>query len=277
LFSVWSLRRLLLLVPVVFLFACQREGKLPEDIPTPIRSLDELATAQVMTANAPPEGFRGPVTFPFIDENLPNVPNWRAEVLMRFNGVYASTPRPAIAETRATLWYNDLGPERRVVIEGEGALFGQEEATMTLEGVRLAEDAFLVRENTCVGQAEGTAQVADLRAGELIGGVTNAVTRGVNAIINGEQVWRYDFAPEDLNLPQLDFREDSRIVAMNGELWVAPEHDAVIRYYLLLNVENVIVRLDSSETPLPVSGDLVIRYDVFDIGINPNITQPFGC
>lgn len=277
----------LLLATLLLLAACRREGQTLDDIPTTIPSLDNLATSEFMTANAPPEGFPATVAFSLVDTNLTRVPNWRAEVFMSFNGVYAGTPRPAIAQTQAMIWYNELGPERRVVVQRDGVLFGQEApngdapnseaAPIAIEGVRLADDTFLVRDNVCVGQVEGAAVVADLRAGELIGGVAQATTSGINATINGERVWRYDFQTENLNLPQLELRENSRITEMSGELWVAPEHNAVIRYYLRLNLENVIILLDPSETPLPVSGEMVIRYDIYDIGINPNITQPFGC
>ncbi len=259
------------------LAGCNRQGQLPEDIPTRVSSLDDLATAQFMTANAPPEGFRDPVAFPLIDANLNALSNWRYEAFMSFDGVFARTDRRVNADTRLTVWFNDLGPERRALVQGTGDLFGHAEATR-IEGVRLGGDTFLLRDEVCLSDAgDDAALVADLRAGALIGGVTAATSNGLNAIINGEQVWQYAFSPAELNLPQVAFGEGGRISEMRGELWIAPAHNAVIRFYVTMQVENALILLDTAETRLPVSGQLLIRYDLYDIGLNPNITQPFGC
>lgn len=267
---------LLLLVCLFALSACQFSRN-NDPLPTQVPSLDALATSQFMTRNAPPEGFRETVSFPMIDDRLTNVSNWRYELVLSFDGTYTGTPRPVSAETRMKVWFNDLGPERRVVIEGEGELFGQEEG-IVIEAVRLGTNTFLIRDGTCLGEAGGDAAlVADIRAGTLVGGVIRGVPPGHNATINGEQVWRYDFTINDLNLPQLDFGTQGRILDMRGELWVAPEHNTVIRYYLTLEIENVLIRLSAAENPLPVSGLLVVQYELYDIGKNPNITKPFGC
>jgi hypothetical protein len=58
-----------------------------------------------------------------------------------------------------------------------------------------------------------------------------------------------------------------------GEIWVAPEHNVVVRFYVTLNVQNAIV----FDRQLPVTGQVIIRYDLFDIGVVPNISIPFGC
>jgi hypothetical protein len=95
----------------------------------------------------------------------------------------------------------------------------------------------------------------------------------VRAVINGEEVWRYTFSAEELSLPQIQIGDDGHVTLLGGELWVAPAREAVIRYYANLDVENVIL-LDST---LPVTGQIIIRYDLYEIGVDPNITQPFGC
>lgn len=266
-----------LLLVVMLLAACRERGKTLDDVPTRIPSVDALATADMLTANAPPPGYRESVSFPQVDDNLPRLESWRYEVLMAFDGVFAGTPRPVTGRTTAQVWFRQLGPTRRVVIEGEGELVAQEEGVV-LEGVRLGSDTFLVRDNTCLGDAGGDAAVlADLRAGDLIGGVTEAIPAGAKGTINGEEVWRYDFTQEELVLPQIDLGDRGSIIAMSGELWVAPEHDAVIRFYLTLNVENAFVfNLDDPDA-LPVTGTVTLRYDLYDIGVDPNITQPFGC
>lgn len=271
------------------LVACDREGQALEDLPTPIVNLDDLATADFMTENAPPEGYRTSVVFERIDANLAGLSNWRYTVDLEFSGVFAGTSRPVDAETRAEVWYNNLGPERRVVVQGRGELFGQfsepapltdaeVDQSLTLEGVRLGGDTFLVRDGVCLGDAEGAAAlVADLRAGDLIGGVDRVATVGINTTINNVRVWRYEFDQGDLILPQIAFAQGGGIRGMRGELWIAPEHNAVIRYYVTLDVENALILLNTAEANLPVTGQIIIRYDVFDIGVNPNITQPFGC
>lgn len=260
---------------ILFLLVLAACDTTPEPIPTRVTSLDALATSEFMTANAPPEGYRGALAFPAVDEGLVDLPSWRSVTTMAFEGVFARTTREVDAEIRVQTWFTADGFERRVVVEGRGDLFGQEEG-ITIEGVRLGSDAFLVRDNVCVGQ-ENAALVADLRAGSLIGGVSNAVPNGVNAIINGEQVWQYAFAPDDLVLPQVTFAEGGGMTDMRGELWFAPAREAVMRFYVTMQVENAIILLDDSETRLPVTGQLLIRYDLQDIGGDPNITQPFGC
>ena len=63
------------------------------------------------------------------------------------------------------------------------------------------------------------------------------------------------------------------MLSASGELWFAPERNAVIRYYLNLELENVAL-LDSDA---PVTGTLLLRYDLYDIGVLPNLSVPFGC
>jgi hypothetical protein len=263
-----------LLLVILLSAACRARGLTPEDIPTRVPSIDALATAQIMTQNAPPEGYRETISFPQIDAGLTMLPNWRYEVLLEFEGVFARTPRQVSASTSAEVYFNQLGTQRRVVIQGHGELFGQQEEGVTLEGVRLGSDTFLVRDNVCLGDAGGAAATAaDLRAGELIGGIIQGVPDGARAVINGEEVWRYAFGAQELSLPQIQTGDDGHVTLLSGELWVAPSREAVIRYYANLDVENAIL-LDST---LPVTGQVIIRYDLYDIGIDPNITQPFGC
>lgn len=259
----------------LLLTACRERGKTPDDLPTRIPSFEAVATSTFMTQNAPPPGFRETLAFARIDDNLPTLPNWRYEVLLQFDGVFSRTPRQVSASSKATVWYNQLGQQRRVVLEGAGELFGLASDTL-LEGVRLGGDTFLVRDHVCAGQGgEQTAVLADLSAGDLIGGVQNATPDGHRAVINGQDVWRYTFTLDDLTLPQIQTGADSLIVMTGGEMWVAPEHHAVIRFYVNLDVQNILLRLVDSS--LPLTGTLILRYDLYDIGIDPNITLPYGC
>jgi hypothetical protein len=262
----------LLILLVFMLAACNgRRGQRLEDLPTPA-SIDALATAQVMTQNAPPPGFRESVSFPQVDAGLTELPGWRYLVQLEFDGVFARTPRQTTATASAEVWFNQVGSARRVVVQTSGELIGQTEDTV-YEAVRLGPDAFLVRDGVCLdGAVEDAQAAADLRAGTLVGGVEHATPTGVRATLNGEEAWQYTFNPEDLNLPSIRLDNDGRMSA-TGELWVAPEHNVVVRFYVNLEVENAFI----FDRQLPVSGQVLLRYDLFDIGIVPNIAVPFGC
>lgn len=260
---------------LLILTACGSRGQTLDDIPTRIPSVDSLATSVALTENAPPEGFRDSVAFPQIDDNLQFLSHWHSEAYFSFEGVFSRTPRQIDAETTSFTWYTRTGNQRRVVLSGAGELFGDQEGE-TLEGVRLGSDTFLLRDGVCLDNVdEAAAAVADLPASAIIGGVNYAVPAGEKRIINGEEVWRYTFTLENVSLPLLRMGDNAQITSMLGELWVAPEHNAVIRYYLNLEVDNVVLQV--VDNALPVSGQLILRYDLYDIGINPNITQPFGC
>ncbi|MDX2076436.1 MAG: hypothetical protein SFZ02_08415 [bacterium] len=261
---------------LALLVGCTPRGQTPADLPTRIPSVDALETAVIQTQNAPPVPFNNGVTFPMIDDNLPLLPNWRYEATMRFTGVFSNTPRPVEFEAGLQVWFNQLGNQRRTVISGVGELFGEADGTV-LEGVRLGQKTFIVRENTCLTdiQDELAPLVADLRAGDLLGGVTFATPGASKGVLNGEEVWRFDITADQLVMPQVQLGEFGRIITMTGELWIAPSRNAVIRYYVNLDVENVLITLFDST--LPLTGQLFLRYDLNAIGENPNITTPTGC
>lgn len=262
----------LLLIPLT---ACTgRRGQSLDDLPTraSFDTLQDAATADFLTENAPPPGFRESVAFPQIDANLEALPGWHYTVTLQFDGVFARTPREAQASAQADVWFNQLGSARRVVVETVGELLGVDE-NLVYEAVRLGPDAFLVRDGVCLSNAGADAETAaDLRAGALVGGVEQATPTGRRAVINGAEVWEYRFDTADLNLPAIRIEDDGRIAA-TGELWVAPEHNAVVRFYVNLDVENAYI----FDRQLPVSGQVIQRYDLYDIGTAANISVPFGC
>ena len=267
---------------LMLLNACNRDTAPPPVLPTEIDSPAQAGTEIFQTQNAPPVGFREPLTFSSIDANLELLPNWRYEMTMDFTGVFAGTPREAQVTTRVEVSYNQLDTSRRVIVQAEGILVGEEQQeAIQREGVRLGPDTFLVpRDNTCQTDAgEDAVTLADFRVSDLIGGVNLARSTSINGVINGEDVWRYEFTADDLNLLGVRMGSNSRIVNLSGELWVSAQHNAVIRYWLTMDVESVVVSVlsENPDSALPVTGQIIIRYDVFDIGINPNISQPFGC
>ncbi len=263
-----------LLLIVVFTACNQSTGDAP--IPTLVTP-NARATEIVLTQNAPPEGF-GVVNFPLIDDQLEKLSGWRYELRMAFDGVFSRTPRQTSAVIETEVSFNQLGSARRVVLSTEGDLFGQPEP-VSYEAVRLGPDTFLVRDNTCLTSDDGDfAAAADLTAGDLVGGVQEAVASGIpQQIINNEEVWRYDVLLDELVLPNIQLRENSEILSFAGELWVSPEHEVAVRYYLNVEVEDAIVFANLVENTLPVTGRVTIRYDLFGIGDVPNLSVPFGC
>ncbi len=262
------LRGLVALWLIGLLSACTADDN---PLPTLARP-DQLPTDIALTENAPPAGFDS-VSFPRIDDNLRALPGWRYEMTLRFDGVFARTPRETHLLTQADVRYNQVASARRVVATVDNDLQGEGDPVQ-YEAVRLGPDAFLVRDEGCLSNAAQDARLAaDLSAGELLGGVQQAETAAQKAVINSEEVWRYAFDERDMVLPNVTFGDGSRILSMTGELWVAPQHNAVVRYYVNLEVENITL-LDSA---LPVSGTLLLRYDLYDVGDVPNISVPFGC
>jgi hypothetical protein len=260
---------------LILLIGCTDRGQTPADLPTRIPSVSALETAVVQTQNAPPVPFNMGVSFPMVDDNLPLLTNWRYDATLRFVGVFANTPRPVEFEARLEVWFNQVGNQRRTVISGIGELFGEVDGVV-LEGVRLGQRTFIVRDGVCRtdAQDELAPLVADIRAGELLGGVMLATPGASKGILNGEEAWRFDITPDQLILPQVQL-DGGRIISMTSELWVAPSRNAVVRYYANIDVENVLITLFDSA--LPLTGQLILRYDLHDIGKNPNITRPTGC
>lgn len=270
------MKRLLWLVPLLTLIASAActtpRGLGPQDIPT-LASLDDLATALPLTQNAPPAPFNGTLTtFANVDNTLPSLAGWRYLVQLDFEGVFADTPRQASASARAEVWFNQLASARRTSISTSGGLIGLEEDASS-EAVRLGPDTFLVRNGTCIRNTPDATTAADLRAGELVGGVSRATPGGRRAVINGEEVYLYTFAPKDLILPSIRIGDGGAYTVTGGELWISPANNAVVRFYLNLDVQNVVI----FDRPLPVSGQIWMRYDLYDVGEAANITTPFGC
>ena len=114
---------------------------------------------------------------------------------------------------------------------------------------------------------------ADLRAGDLVGGVKTATPGGRKAVINGQDVYLYTFTQDDLVLSSIRPADGGSVTLESGELWIAPTENAAVRFYLNLNVNNVIL----FDRQLPVSGLVRLRYDLYDVGTAFNITVPFGC
>ncbi len=257
-----------ILVCVLLLAGCNR-GQTIADIPTPA-SIEGLATANALTAVAPPEGFRDSVSFPEVDANLQQLRGGRYLVTLEFNGVFTSTPRTTSARATAEVWFNQSG-SRRVVVDITGELLGKTDNNF--EGVRLGNDSFLVQNKECVNAGPDAVTAAGLRAGTLVGGAKKAIPAGEKATLNGQEAFKYNFTSAELNLPSIKLSDGGTVEATGGELWVAPSLNAVIRFYVNLNVTNAII----FDRALPVDGQVILRYDLYDVGQLTNIAVPNGC
>jgi hypothetical protein len=262
-----------LLIFILALAACNgRRGQSLEDLPTPA-SADAVGTAIVLTENAPPADLGETVSFPEVDRGLNELAGWRYIVHLEFEGVFARTPRETSAEANAEVWFNQVASARRVMVETAGELLGREE-DIAYEAVKLGPDAFLLRDNVCLSNTGTDAQTAaDLRAGTLVGGVQTATSASQRAVMNGLEAWKYSFDQSTLNLPSIRLADGGKITLAGGELWVAPEQNVVPRFYVNLDVENAYI----FDRTLPVTGQVIMRYDLYDVGVAPNITVPFGC
>lgn len=254
---------------VLLLVGCQQTA-ITDPLPT-VAEPSSLATSISLTENAPPEGYET-VSFPRIDANTERLSGWRAEMFFQLEGVFARTSRETTASTQASITYDQVGSARRVVAVRDLSL-ADDAAPLALEAVRLGEDTFLVRDDRCATNVPDGELLADLSAGDLLGGVQSATSAARTEMINGEQVWLYRFLPEDLVLPNITLGEDGRLLSVSGDMWVSPTHDAVVRFNLTLEVENATI----FEQDLPISGTISMQYDLYEIGTVPNLSIPNGC
>lgn len=263
-------RLLMLIVCLIFGLAGCNRGQNIADIPTPA-SIESLATAKALTAVAPPEGFRDAISFPEVDANLQRLIGGRYLVTLEFNGVFTGTPRATSANATAEVWFNQSGGARRVVVSITGELLGKTD--MSFEGVRLGNDSFLVQNKECLSGGPDAVTAAGLRAGTLVGGAKQAIPAGEKATLNGQEAFKYNFTSVDLNLPSIKLSDGGSAEATGGELWVSPTLNAVIRFYVNLNVKNAVI----FDRALPVDGQVIVRYDLYDVGQITNIAVPNGC
>jgi hypothetical protein len=262
-------------LPLIFIMAllagCGGTGPAtPLPLPTLITP-ERYATDVFLTQNAPPPGF-GVVAYPAIDAGLEQVNGWHAQAEVVFEGVVDATGEPASGMWTIDIWYDRISLGRRVVYVQRSSGMGQA-PEVAFEAVRLGDDAFMVTEALCIARGDDEARsAAALQVGELFG-VANASATGHQAVINGQPVWGYDFDMEDILLRNVSFADGGGIQGWTGELWVAPDPGAVIRYYMTLDLTNALV-FGGEQT---LSGALLIRYDLLDVGSAPAIAIPFGC
>ncbi len=268
------LTRSLIILTLPFMFSACRERLSPDQIPTQADFV-ALATALPLTQNAPPPPFDGEVSrFENIDNGLNELAGGRYVVQLNFDGVYAGTERSADASAGAEIQFDQLSSARRVQVTTEGSLINRDASAASYEAVQLGPDAFLVRDGVCTtGNSESAQAAAELSAGALIGGASPVQPAGRRATINGEEVYLFTFDQDALNFPAVRLGDNGRMTIESAEMWISPVRGAVIRYYMNLFVENTIV-FNLSQ---PVTGNITVRYDAYELGAPVNITVPFGC
>lgn len=244
------------------------------DQPVPTQaSVEGFQTAEFLTANAPPTGF-DEVSFALIDANLENIPYARYLVNVSFDGVYSDTRAPVQSNMRMEVWKNDLDAARHVILRfsDDGVLSG---AGGNIDAVRISNTYFMLNPNGVCETGEATvAPLANLTAGQVIGGVSTAGPTWRREVINEQQAWQYGFAPTDISFPAFQTTvQTSALDPIGGEMWVAPQFGVVVRYTVELNVHRVILLFGNRE----VTGRVRYQYDVYDIGVEPNISVPNGC
>lgn len=254
------------------LAACQVAEPAPEPLPTLV-DIAALPTTDFLTQNAPPVGF-DEVSFDPLDRALGERLGWAYTIVGEFEGTFVDTGEPAEGDFTLQVWADELGEARRAIFEIEGLALAQQEF-VRLEGVRLSNDTYVVDINgQCSPGDEGSSVVADLSAGQLIGGVARATPTGHRDTIDDVPVWQYTFAPEVLRLATIRGEPDSAI-SVEADLWIAPGVNAVARFEASVEVANA--RVLTSERA--VSGTLFLRYDLdlTQIDTRPNISIPHGC
>jgi hypothetical protein len=269
-----------ILLIVMAIAGCTSSNSDSGVVPT-IASLDTLPTALFLTENAPPPGF-GVVNFDPIDFHLSEHQGWTYQVTGSFEGTFDDSGQPAQGQFDVQVQSNEPGQQRRVVLQVQGSAFLQDAALLRLEGVRWSNDYYLVDVNgRCTvdqgGQMGGSA-IGDLSAGQLIGGVKQAVPTGHRMDIAGIPAWQYTFAREDMRVPAIHQGPNST-VALEADLWIAPQINAVLTYEVKATVQKVHILWVDQATASPVSGTLSLRYEltVSQLDVLPNISVPHGC
>lgn len=240
-------------------------------------SLEIAQTVAFVTQNAPPVGFDQGVRFAPIDRNLEALPHWHTQLIIRFEGFFAGSTQAISGTLRADIFSNQVSGERRVVLRAEGDAFALAEGR-NVEGVRLGNTFYFVDQNgacSVVTDDPNRRRVAELRIGDLIGGVRFAQHTYGRKTERNMALWQYGFVPSEIDLPLITPTQGGTISVLSGDLWIAPSLNAVADYTLTLRLESALVPIFQGNKQL--SGTLTIIYSLLESGTLYNIAIPFGC
>lgn len=250
------------------------------DAPLPtVVDLTQLPTSRFLTENAPPAGW-GTLALDPIERHLPEFhQGWTYTVRGSFEGMFDASGQPAEGQFEAVVQVNEIGKAQRVLLTAEGGAFLTNEVLLKLEGVRFSNEYYVVDINgRCSQDEQSGPAIADLSAGQLIGGVRLVIPTGHRQEIEGIPAWQYTFAPTDARLPAIHRTPDS-YVALAADLWIAPSLNAVLRYDITASVERVFILWADKEVSSTVSGTLYLHYELSipELDVIPNISIPHGC
>lgn len=273
-------RRIWLSLLALIAGAC---GSIPSsDAPLPTQvDLTLYPTHQFLTQHAPPAGFGVLAGYQGIDRGLAAHQGWTYRVTAVFEGVDDRSGSPVSGSLTLQVQGNEPAQSRRVLLQAEGRAFLTTDGALTLEGVRWSNDYYIVdgagRCTVDRGRQMADSAIADLGAGDIIGGVVRAVPTGHRQELQGQRAWQYTFVPADLILPAIHTQADSR-VSVAADLWFAPDLNAVLVYDLTVTVARVHLLWSDPAQPT-VSGTLYLHYapEVPALGQLPNIAVPHGC
>lgn len=276
------MRRLWAWVVVLLIGAAACAPAVSDNEPLPtLVDLTVHPTYQFLTQQAPPPGFGVLTTLDAIDNTLRAQTGWTYTVSATFEGIADATGDPAIGTLTLIVQGDEPSQRRRVVLTAEGRAFLPNDGLLQLEGVRFSNDYYIVDVNgVCTADQGGQmvdAAIADLGAGDVIGGVARAFPTGHQDTITGLQAWQYSFTSAEMRLPAIHRRTDSS-VDVQADLWFAPSVNAALTYDVTATVARVHL-LWADQTESTVSGTLYLRYelDAPALGVLPNISVPHGC
>jgi hypothetical protein len=262
------MNRFLYLLPILFvLVGCRGDDS---DLITPTLTNPDLAKTELAKTPAPP-GFEV-VHFDPIDLNRDLLPSWHFQVVVEFTGQYTNTGEDAASRLTMDVWENSVNRTRRVLLDFSGqALSGN--LSTRVEAARFENDFYIIDSSgICTQNNDAAREIANLDAGEVLGGVTVALPSGLAMDINGYQGFQYLFAEENLTLDI--FRETpSALNPTGGEIWVLPEYNVVGRFGVALDLHNARILFGEE----PVTGTLRYTYDLLEIGGDIQIALPNGC
>jgi hypothetical protein len=258
---------LALIIICLFVSGCLTEQPMPT-----AASIEASETETYLTSVAPPPGFEQ-VVFREIDKNLSDLPYYDYVVSLAFDGVHSDTQKAMQGVIRAEVYSNGLGGERRVVLEVSGEAFNVQDKRR-IEGVRISNDYYLVDQNNTCGKVTDAASrgVADLSAGNLIGGINNASFTTNRKKIGEIDSRQYVFSPDDIVPPPMQFGEGGTVSVASGDLWVTPENKVVVEYSITLNIKNATIQGNG-----PLTGQIRANYKLGSVGVPHNISIPNGC
>lgn len=269
----WGLIATVLLASMLLAACDSILGDNAEPSPTIFdQSFEEYQTSLPFTVNAPTPGFES-VSFPEIDDNLPTVSYTKFDVTVTFDGYYTDTSEPVNGYMRLTAWNDEFNGSRQIQIEFEGDVFSG--GASNLDVVRIVNQYYMINPNgVCITDPGQVSELANIRAGQLIGGIEYAEPTSNVEEIDGIQTWQYGFDEQFINPPAIQFEgENNEIDYLAGAIWVSPEYNIVMRYTVEMNVHRATLLFGER----PVTGRILYQYDVDVLEEPPAISIPNRC